>query len=127
MGSYISNMKCPNCSWKGCVVETWTSGDEWAMCQRCGYDYSSERGERKNPVGSWCCFITGGGQIGSIEDSKTILNKLKEHLKQADLIDECWFTFKKGKQWYVHDLIAERIMPFGRFWILKKVIGELEK
>jgi len=124
----MSNIPCPNCKYEGAICDAYSNGDEYVFCERCGFSYSPEEGEMKNPLGSWCCLIKGAGQVGSI-DNKEFIKSLKSHLEgdKEKEIDECWFTFKKGKQWYVHDLIADRIMPFGRFKALQRVVQELER
>jgi len=134
MGSCISNEDCPNCKWEGCVVETYTNGHQWAFCERCGYAYNNGNGteegaeETKNPKGAWRIMIKGtGGKVGRITNLKEIQKGMKSFVKEEKDVEVCCYTFKKGKKWYVHDLLNNRKMLHSEWLLYIEALQELER
>ena len=50
MGSVIDYIECPNCSYEAYNDYYYKTGEEYTMCNNCGYSYSAQIINRDKPL-----------------------------------------------------------------------------
>lgn len=98
MGSIMSEIECPNCGLDAVEDYYYKTGEQYVICQKCGYNYRAEikdwkdgepvwvETEIKEPACSWREEFEKGAIVGGMskEEYQATMDQIQEYLEEAE-------------------------------------------